>query len=103
MSSPHSAIRVSVFAKSDLGRNRDHNEDCFLVADLTAQRASLQPEVRSHQLGPKGSLIMVADGMGGAAAGEVASDMAAKVVYEHLITQWNADDEHTPQRFAYRL
>jgi len=98
-----SAIRVSVFAKSDLGRNRDHNEDSFIVADLTAEKASLQPEVRDHELGPKGSLIMVADGMGGAAAGEVASDMATKVVYEHLTTEWKADEESTPQRFAYRL
>lgn len=98
-----SAIRISVFAKSDLGKNRDHNEDCFIVADLSAKRASLQPEVRNHELGPRGSLIMVADGMGGAAAGEVASDMATKVVYEHLITQWHADEDNTPQRFAYRL
>ncbi len=102
-SSENSAVRLSVFAKSDLGRTRDHNEDCFIVADLTTQQASLQPEVRDHEVGPKGSLIMVADGMGGAAAGEVASDMATKVVYEHLTTQWQVDEESTPQRFAYRL
>ena len=96
-------IHVSVFGKSDLGRTRDHNEDSFLVADLTAQKASLLPEVREHHLGPKGSLIVVADGMGGAAAGEVASDMATKTIYEHMVTQWAADTENTPQRFAYRL
>ncbi len=96
-------IHVSVFGKSDLGRTREHNEDSFLVADLTAQKASLLPEVREHRLGPKGSLIVVADGMGGAAAGEVASDMATKTIYEHLVTQWAADTENTPQRFAYRL
>jgi serine/threonine protein phosphatase PrpC len=54
-------------------------------------------------IGPKGSLMMVADGMGGAAAGEVASDLATKVVFEHLTTKWAEDDENTPQRFAYRL
>ncbi len=99
----NSPIRLSVFAKSDLGRTRDHNEDCFIVADLTAQRASLQPEVRDHDVGPKGSLLMVADGMGGAAAGEVASDMATKAVFEHLTKDWAQDTENTPQRFAYRL
>jgi protein phosphatase len=105
MTSPgsNSPINLSVFAKSDLGRTRDHNEDCFIVADLTAQRASLQPEVRDHDVGPKGSLLMVADGMGGAAAGEVASDMATKAVFEHLTRDWAQDTENTPQRFAYRL
>ena len=101
--SQNSAIRLSVFAKSDLGKTRDHNEDCFIVADLTAQQASLQPEVRDHDVGAKGSLLMVADGMGGAAAGEVASDMATKAVFEHLTKDWAEDTENTPQRFAYRL
>ena len=70
------AIRISVFGKTDQGRTREHNEDCFLVADLTARQASLQPEVREHTIGERGSLIVVADGMGGAAAGEIASQMA---------------------------
>lgn len=96
-------IRVSVFAKTDVGRSRDHNEDCFIVADLTRNNASLQPEVREHEVGPKGTLLMVADGMGGAASGEVASDMATKTVYGHLMSEWKNDKEDTPQQFAYRL
>lgn len=105
MTSPELAapVRVSLFAKTDLGKTRDHNEDCFIVADLSTQETSLAPSVRDHVVGPKGSLMMVADGMGGAAAGEVASDMATKVVYEHLTTKWAEDEESTPQRFAYRL
>ena len=105
MTSPESSapVRVSLFAKTDLGQTRDHNEDCFLVADLSTKQTSLLPGVRDHVVGPKGSLMMVADGMGGAAAGEVASDMATKVVYDHLITKWAEDEESTPQRFAYRL
>ena len=96
-------IRVEVFAKSDLGRTRDHNEDKFLVADLTKKSASLLPEVRRHDIGPRGTLLVVADGMGGAAAGEVASAMATDTIYAHLMKTWNAEDEVTPQRFAYRL
>lgn len=96
-------IRIAVFGKTDVGRNRDHNEDSFIVADLTSGNASLQPEVREHDLGPKGTLLMVADGMGGAAAGEVASEMATKTVFEHMMNQWGADGENTPQKFAYRL
>ena len=96
-------IRVEVFGKTDLGRTRDHNEDRFLVADLTRKTASLQPEVRKHDIGPRGTLLVVADGMGGAAAGEVASEMATDTIYSHLVKTWNAEDEATPQRFAYRL
>jgi protein phosphatase len=96
-------IRLSVFGKTDLGRTRDHNEDSFLVADLTTREASLQPTVREHVIGPKGSLLFVADGMGGAASGEVASQLAVKTVYDHLLATWCADDADGPPEFATRL
>ena len=96
-------VKVDVFGRTDVGKARDHNEDSFLVADLTGRTASLQPEVREHLIGRRGSLFMVADGMGGAAAGEVASDMATTTVFNHMITQWGNDQEVTEQRFAYRL
>jgi serine/threonine protein phosphatase PrpC len=96
-------VRVSVFGKTDLGLTRDHNEDTFLVADLSAANASLQPAVRDHEVGPRGSLFMVADGMGGAAAGELASAMAADIIYHHLSTAWAGDDEASGARFAFRM
>jgi protein phosphatase len=96
-------IRVQVFGKTDLGRTREHNEDCFLVADLTRHSASLQPAVREHEVGERGSLFVVADGMGGAAAGEIASDMATQAIYRHLERTWASDRETTEQRFALRL
>lgn len=99
----NSPIRVSVFGKTDVGKTRDHNEDCFLVANLSTREASLQPEVREHELGIKGTLMSIADGMGGAAAGEVASAMATETLYKHLIDSWCEDEESTPQQFAFRL
>jgi protein phosphatase len=96
-------VRVSVFGKTDLGQTRDHNEDTFLVADLTRGQASLQPEVREHDVGSLGSLFMVADGMGGAAAGEFASDMAVRKIHEFMELHWTAESEPTSQRFATRL
>jgi serine/threonine protein phosphatase PrpC len=97
------AVRVSVFGKTDLGRNRDHNEDTFLVADLSTGNASLQPEVRRHEVGPRGSLFMVADGMGGAAAGELASAMAADLIYRHMATTWASDPAQSSDQFAFRM
>jgi len=97
------AVRVSVFGKTDLGRTRDHNEDSFLVADLSTGNASLQPEVRRHEIGARGSLFMVADGMGGAAAGELASAMATDLIYRHMATTWATDSDTSPDQFAYRM
>src|SRR3954463_6701002 len=85
---PHGDVIVSVFGRTDVGRTREHNEDAFAVADLSTDNQSLLPEVRRHVLGPKGTLFMVADGMGGAAAGEIASAMAVEVVLAEMREKW---------------
>lgn len=102
-SSKSRRVKVSVFGKTDVGKARDHNEDAFLVADLSTKNASLQPEVREHELGPKGTLLVIADGMGGAAAGEVASNLATKTIYEHMSTKWVDEEDNSADKFAYRL
>ncbi|MBA4071251.1 MAG: hypothetical protein C0497_05350 [Gemmatimonas sp.] len=96
-------IIVHVFGRTDVGRTREHNEDTFVVADLTTMNATLQPEVREHRLGVRGSLFMVADGMGGAAAGEVASQMATEVVLEELDVWWRRSESTDPDTFASAL
>ena len=79
-----SDVQVSVFARTDVGMHRSGNEDSFLVADLTAGKIGLGPDVSTHQLGERGSLMIVSDGMGGAAAGEIASEMAVTSMRESL-------------------
>jgi PPM family protein phosphatase len=102
-SSSASSVVVHVFGRTDVGRTREHNEDAFVVADLTTDRATLLPEVRTHVVGPLGTLFMVADGMGGAAAGEVASQMATEVVLGTLRERWTTAELHTPDHFAAAL
>ena len=94
---------MRVFGRTDVGRMREHNEDAFVVADLTRGNATLQPEVRTHVVGERGTLFMVADGMGGAAAGELASAMAVDVVLDELKARWGADSRRDPETFASRL
>src|SRR5207249_1120791 len=69
----------------------------------TREEASLQPSVRDHVVGPHGTVFVVADGMGGAAAGELASEMATETIYSQLVRAWGGEREVTPQRFAYRF
>jgi protein phosphatase len=94
---------VHVFGRTDVGRTREHNEDTFAVADLTTLNASLQPDVRRHTLGPRGTLFMVADGMGGAAAGEVASAMAVESILGELDSRWRASQSTDAETFAHAL
>ncbi|HHH10744.1 MAG TPA: Stp1/IreP family PP2C-type Ser/Thr phosphatase, partial [Sorangium sp.] len=56
---------IEVFASTDVGRKRKHNEDNFLIDN----------ELR---------LFIVADGMGGHAAGEVASAMAVQCIRDSI-------------------
>ena len=100
---PSGAVVVHVFGRTDVGRTREHNEDAFVVADLTRGNATLQPEVRTHEVGDRGSLFMVADGMGGAAAGEIASAMAIEVVLRELTEALSSADAPDKETYASSL
>src|ERR1700710_1669284 len=78
-------ITIEVFGKTDVGLIREHNEDNFLVADVTAaiHTNDLQ-EPLNVSLGEKGVLVLVCDGVGGAATGEVAARMAVESIFDAL-------------------
>ena len=56
---------VSYAARTDVGKKREHNEDCYSINETLA-------------------LYVIADGMGGHASGEVASKIAVTVIEEKV-------------------
>jgi protein phosphatase len=84
MADASKAIRLHVFGRTDVGQIREHNEDNFLVADLSRKSRSLLESDRHQVVGERGTVLGVCDGMGGAAAGEVASQLAVDIIYEKL-------------------
>ena len=67
-------ITLSFAALSDVGLSRATNEDAFLVTDLsTGAHFGATPATAKINLGQRGALLALSDGMGGHAAGEVAS------------------------------
>jgi PPM family protein phosphatase len=80
-----SPLRLELFGRTDVGQVREHNEDNFIVANLTSQVRGLGPEMREFVPGESGVVVGVCDGMGGAAAGEVASQLAVDIIYEQLV------------------
>ena len=100
---PPGAIVLHVFAHSDVGRTREHNEDAFVVADLARGEPLSFDHLRTERASHRGTLFMVADGMGGAAAGEIASEMAVEVVLQQMRRRWRDGSTVEPGAFVGTL
>ena len=70
-----SSLKIEVVSGTDVGLKRENNEDsCLAISG-------------SESPGGSDSLMIVADGMGGLAAGEVASGMAIESIHRQLTEQ----------------
>ena len=96
-------IIVQVYGQTDVGLTREHNEDALLVANLGSGEHLEFSRTVEQPADPMGTLFMVADGMGGAAAGEIASATAVDVVLRHLREGLSGLAAVTPETLVSQL
>jgi len=92
---PMHLVSVDDTGRTDVGRQREHNEDYFHIQTSVRKRES----AAGRHLDVKG-LYILCDGMGGHASGEVASEMAAKTLCQYFDEYWN--DEKLPPETVIR-
>src|ERR1039457_1598793 len=80
-----SAVAVTVYGATDVGRIRSDNEDAFVIVDISSGSAVAPGKERRIPFVGNGVLLMVCDGMGGAAAGGVAAHLASEVIALDLV------------------
>lgn len=79
---------VEMAGLTDIGLVRTHNEDSYLFANLASGESASATDAREFQVRGVPALMIVADGVGGAASGELASSMATQEAFRHLKSEW---------------
>jgi PPM family protein phosphatase len=85
---PHLPFTVRSFGVSDPGRIRPSNEDHFAIVELTRTLCVHQtnlPQKKAQYSSHRGHVLLVADGMGGHQAGEVASSLTVETIEDFLL------------------
>ncbi|HSD87064.1 MAG TPA: Stp1/IreP family PP2C-type Ser/Thr phosphatase [Kofleriaceae bacterium] len=82
------AVKVLVCAQSDVGRARQTNEDACSITELESGTV-IDAMGKDHKVdvGHKGVLLAVSDGMGGHQAGEVASALVIESLSRELVQE----------------
>ncbi len=79
---------IDYAAITHLGRVRKNNEDAYLVSALDGEEPHVNSLSRTPKVCQVGLLAAVADGMGGAAAGEIASREGLASIAVYLFGHW---------------
>lgn len=88
---------MNVAALSDVGMRRTNNEDAWTIADLTTgQEISSGTDTHEIHLDERPMLLAVSDGMGGHAAGEVASALVLESLRAAMTGDAAGDDAAEP-------
>lgn len=66
---------MKIFCETDTGKTRDVNQDAYMAKILDDSTA----------------FAVVCDGMGGAQAGNIASSLAVKALYDYVVRSWQSD------------
>ena len=79
-------MQIEICGLTDVGQGRKHkpNEDNFVVCGDIDLNIWEKPVGQTKKVSTKGSILFVADGMGGTNAGEVASEIARRAVEERF-------------------
>lgn len=80
---PMQLISLEDAGRTDVGRQRDHNEDFFGI-ETTINKL----EFPNEQVIQARGVYILCDGMGGHAGGEVASNLAVKTLQQYFQTHW---------------
>lgn len=75
--------KLSISARTHTGCIREHNEDSFIATGNAADENWVMP-AESFELGDRCVVMVVADGMGGENAGEIASEIAVQSIKSFL-------------------
>ena len=82
--------------RTDVGRVRNLNEDSYLVAALGRDAVVMKGATTTLTVPHTPALLVVADGVGGAASGEIASLMATDTMFIELRRRYESEWPRTP-------